>query len=190
MASYLESAGFLSRLQQMLALVLTLHPITIPPVPLSFLGGDLLTAIDSPLVAVRFRPGALMVGFDVTDWVTASGEEVNLNGDADQLADFAGEFDIAAAVNPATVPIVLQSVETEIRQQVASAGASLDTFSMDAGTDRFEVAGSAHTSEGSSDFSFAIVPSFEASLRLRPRHGQTSGDREAARVRCAQLRHS
>lgn len=164
--AFLDGPSFLSRIQQMLQLVLSANPIAVPPIPVAFVGNDdLRAALDRPSVTAAYRPGALMIGFDITDFTTpwAPTETISVIGDGDQLADFAGTYDVAAAIDPGAVPILMQKVETEVRTQVVSQGASLDSLVVTAADGQFEVVGSASKSEGSSSFSFAVVPSFVGS---------------------------
>jgi hypothetical protein len=82
-----------------------------------------------------------------------------LNGDPEQLHDFAVNHDVAGVVHPNAVDILLNDLHTEIVEGVAAEDATLDEFSISARNGHFRVSGAASKSTGTVNFSFRVVPS-------------------------------
>ncbi|HBY98469.1 MAG: hypothetical protein M5U01_18230 [Ardenticatenaceae bacterium] len=158
--SYLRSSAFRARLQAVsrstiagLALLLLID--------ISFLGDGILSAVKGMVAQSRVVDGALLLGLDI-DIDTVSGS-IQTNGDVNRLTDFARANDIAAATNAVAVPVLLQQVESQVRDQVAENGATLERLKITAQAGRFHVEGRASNNTGTANFSFNVIPALTAS---------------------------
>lgn len=136
------------------------------PIPLAFLGDLVLAPVKT--VTVRVLDDLLAFAIDVRwDAVVAGLVPVypapvhNTSGDRSALQDFRAGQDMAYVVNPSQVPIVFAAVTSTLRDQLP-ADVSIDTFELTVVDGALHVAGTAHTEEGSADFSFDVVPHLSA----------------------------
>lgn len=158
--SYLRSDVFRARLQHAIQLAILLQQVKLPNIDISFLGDGILNAVKGMMAYSRVVDGALLLGLDIdVDAVTG---HITTTGDVNQLVDFARGNDVAAVTNAVAVPVLLQQVQSEVSDQVAQAGASLDKLQITAQNGRFHVEGKASNSQGTANFSFNITPSMYA----------------------------
>ena len=131
--------------------------ITLPTIDVSFLGftDHQVTSVQALVV-----DGALLLGLSVGD---QSGVGA-ISGNPNALADFAGTFDVAGAVNPAAVPLLLTGVRTALVSNATGAGATLDELTAVPADGHFHLAGSISNSSGTLKFSFDVVPELSYSM--------------------------
>ena len=107
--------------------------------------------------ASRARQGAVLIGLNI-QW-----PGLELIGNVDLLADFAGTNDLAAFINAQAIPLLFQGLQNEIIKAVADNGATLQgDLSIGCGTGKFLLSGRASRTGGSANFSFSAVPTLFA----------------------------
>ena len=158
--AFLTDPTVVSALQKLFLTQLAATPKA--PIPLGFLGDLVLAPVKS--VTVRVLDDVMAIAVDVTwDVIVAGLVPVypapvhNTTGDRAALADFRDGQDMAYVVNPTQVPIVFAAVTSTLRDQLP-ADVTIDTFELTVAAGALHVTGTAHTSEGSADFSFDVVP--------------------------------
>jgi hypothetical protein len=172
---YLRSMAFRSRLQAAIQLAISLRLVELPSIDISFLGDGILGAIKNMTARSRVTGGALLLGLDV-DTVDVTDHAISTTGDPAQLVDFWRDNEIAAVTNAVAVPIFLERVQNQVREQVEQGGATLESLRLTAQAGRFHVEAHASNSVGSADLSFNISPILTATI---------PGARFVARPHCA-----
>ncbi len=124
--------------------------VKLPSIDGSFLGALVPKSAE---ILGRVREGVLLIGLSYGD------ETHDLHGNVDALQDFAGSNDVAGAVAPEAVDIMIDKLHTKLVEGVEDAGASLSGFQVRPRNGYFLVSGRASQSSGSVDFSFRLVPS-------------------------------
>jgi hypothetical protein len=153
--AYLGSTAFIARLQTAIHGAIALGIITLPKIDISFLGS--LVAVVNMTAASRARQGAVLIGLNI-QW-----PGLELIGNVDLLADFAGTNDLAAFINAQAIPLLFQGLQNEIIKAVADNGATLQgDLSIGCGTGKFLISGRASRTGGSANFSFSAVPTLFA----------------------------
>jgi len=149
-AALVTGEEFRARFEEVFRLGFFAGRVSLPSIDASFLGPIVRKASS---VSARIRDGALMLGLNYSD------DTHTLNGDPEQLRDFAVNHDVAGVVHPDAVDILLDELHTEIVDGVEAEDATLDNFSIRARNSHFRVSGAASKSTGSVNFSFRVVPS-------------------------------
>ena len=154
-SAYLAGAVFRERLEANLAQALTSGVLELPPIKL----GELtkLIALANTSSIARVLDQSIVIGLNI------SSATLNLQGQIQELNSFAGSHDIALALNPAVLPVVLASSLAPVTEGVAAAGATLDSLTMTAGNSKIAIAGAAHNDFGSVKFSLNAVLALFAS---------------------------
>ena len=151
--AYLSGPDFANDVQDQLRFAVTFGMVSLPSVDISFLG-ELPSAIDRRGAVAKVVPGAVLVGLKLDQ------DGVSLNGNLDQLVDFAGDHDIAAVTHPDALTFSLPSARALIEQKVRDAGATPTSFSVSAESGKLRVR--AQAKDGSLSLSlslsFAAVP--------------------------------
>jgi hypothetical protein len=160
--SYLRSNSFRNRLQATLQLAISNRVVQLPEIDISFLGDGILAAVKDMIAQSRVVDDALLLGLDI-DTVDVTGERLTTTGDVDQLADFARNNDIAAVTSAVAVPVLLQQVQSQVSDQVAQNGATLEKLHITAQTGRFHIESRARDGDGTANFSFNLIPTLYAS---------------------------
>ncbi len=124
--------------------------IKLPSIDGSFLGALVPKSAE---ILGRVRQGVLLLGLSYGD------ETHDLHGNVDALQDFAGSNDVAGAVAPDAVDIMIDKLHTKLVEGVEDADATLSNFQVRPRNGYFLVSGRAGQSSGSVDFSFRLVPS-------------------------------
>jgi hypothetical protein len=124
--------------------------INLPSIDASFLGAIVENAHDA---FGRVRNGVLLIGLTFVD------EDHNLDGDPDDLQDFAGSNDVAGVVHKDAVDIMLDELHKKLVKGVEDEDASLDSFAVRPRNGYFYVSGAVSKSSGTVNFSFRVVPS-------------------------------
>lgn len=141
---------FRARFEEKFRLGFITGRVSLPSIDASFLGPIVRKASS---VSGRIRDGALMLGLNYSDATHP------LNGEPDQLHDFAVNHDVAGVIHPDAVDILLDDLHARIVEGVAAEGATLDSLSVRARNGHFRVSGAASKSTGTVNFSFRVVPS-------------------------------
>ena len=149
-AALVTGEEFRARFEEVFRLGFFAGRVSLPSIDASFLGPIVRKASS---VSARIRDGALMLGLNYSD------DTHTLNGDPEQLHNFAVNHDVAGVVHPDAVDILLDELHTEIIDGVEAEDATLDNFSIRARNSHFRVSGTASKSTGSVNFSFRLVPS-------------------------------
>jgi hypothetical protein len=121
-----------------------------PIVDFSFLGPFSGPAFTN--IAVRAVNDALVLGFDIDDGVFAT------TGDPANLADFAGNDDVAVVVNPAAIDPLMSTARQQVQAEVEKYDATLDSLSITCEQGQFRVTGRASMTGGAANFSLAALP--------------------------------
>jgi len=122
----------------------------IPPLDISFLGA---IATDPSTTAHHVVVDeALVLGLDI------STGGVVTHGNTSLLIDSSGGNDIGMWTRPSVVPVAYADVRQKIEEQVAAAGATLDSYQLRVEEGWFHVSGSASETGGSVNFSIHAVP--------------------------------
>jgi hypothetical protein len=167
--AYLHSPLMLDRLSATVQFALDIGLIPLPSIDVTSLG-PIVDAAAPPgtkaEVPAHVVDGALTAGLNVHNFVPPFQPPdelsvVTLEGDPLALDDFTRDYDLAVVTNPAALPVLLASVETQIVQGFEGQ-ATLETLTLTAGDGTFDVAGSASSSQGSATFSFEILPHMDA----------------------------
>ena len=172
---YLRSNSFRDRLGAAVRFAISARLVIFPFIDINFLGDGLLAAVKDMTAQYRVTGSALLLGFDI-DTVDVTGQRVVTAGTASELTDFARGNSLAAVVSATAVPVFLQQVQTQVGEQVAESGASLDELNITAQAGRFHVAARASNTEGSANISFDLTPVLTAWI---------PGARFVARPHCA-----
>jgi hypothetical protein len=151
--TYLSGAVFRERLESNLAFALT-GPLQLPPIQFGALGSSFDIANTSSVSAVL--DDSIMIGLNLRKG------PLEVVGQIQELASFAGSHDIALALNPAILPVVFAGALGSLNNAVADQGATLDSFTMTLASGKVSVAGSAHNDLGSVNFSMDAVLSLYA----------------------------
>lgn len=154
--SYLRSNSFIDRLQKAIRLAIAFRQVELPTIDIGFLG-PVLTAVNNMTAHSRVVDGALLLGLNIES------DDVTTVGDVDGLADFARDNDVAAVTSALAVPILLQRVKSQVSDEVAKNGATLEALKISAEAGRFHVEGRASKSTGTAKFSFNLIPKMFAS---------------------------
>jgi hypothetical protein len=147
--AYLTSAVFRERLEANLALALASGLLEIPPIKIGALGSSF--DISNTTSVSRVLDESILVGLNLE--VGA----LHVVGEIQELTSFAGSHDIALILNPDVLPVVFADALAQVTSAVADADATLDAFTITAGTSKIAIAGSAHNEFGSVDFSLDAV---------------------------------
>ena len=149
-AALVTGDEFRARFEEKFRLGFFAGRVSLPSIDASFLGPIVRKASS---VSSRVRDGALMLGLSYLDATHA------LNGESEDLHDFAVNHDVAGVVHPAAVDILLDDLHARIVEAVAAEDATLDSFSVRARNGHFRVNGAVSKSAGTVNFSFRVVPS-------------------------------
>ena len=156
-ASLITGSEFRSRFEEKFRQGVLVGQIALPTIDASFLGGVVHLAQN---VVGRVRNGALLIGLEFVN------DSLTLEGDPNDLQDFAGDNDVASVVHPDAMVLMLDEIRVELVKGVESAGASLgDSFSVLPRDGYFLVSGVAKKAGGAVSFSFRVLPSM---YRTRP----------------------
>lgn len=153
--AFLHSGTFLNLLQTYVRDFANQVDFAMLGIDLSFLGDTILPILRGAIQS-RIVGGALILGIDIVKG------ELMTSGDVTKLHDFARNYDIAAAVNEQVVPILLDEVIQEVKDQVSQAGATLENPEISAQLDAFHFKGSASNYKGTANISFNLVPTLFA----------------------------
>jgi hypothetical protein len=147
---YLRGGIFRNRLENALGIAISSGLLDVPPIDVSFLGSIVEAATMD--TTVRVLGGAIVVGLDIVS------DTIVTTGNAQLLADFARNNDIAVITNPVAVPVTFRDAEAQIRDAVAQQGATLERLTIAVEEGRFRVTGRASKSAGAVNFSFVVIP--------------------------------
>jgi hypothetical protein len=125
---------FRSRFEQKFRQGVLVGQVTLPSIDASFLGPLVHRATT---VVGRVRNSALLIGVNYVD------DTHDLNGDPEDLQDFARGNDVAGAIHASAVDILLDEVHTELVEGVEDEGATLEDFSVRPRNGYFSVSGAA-----------------------------------------------
>ena len=118
---YLEGVDF--RRAAQIGIALALRTITVGiPVDITYLGA-ITDDLSNATAVVRVLDLALVIGINV------AAPEATTSGIASALTDFSRGMSIAIVVNPAAVPLALQSMRQQVVAAAAANGATVDRFS-------------------------------------------------------------
>lgn len=151
--TYLSGPVFRERLESNLAFALT-GPLKLPPIKFGALGSSFDISSTTSVAAVL--DDSIMIGLNLRKG------SLEVVGQIQELASFAGSHDIALALNPAILPVVFADAFGDLNNAVADQGATLDGFTMTLANGKVSVAGSAHNDLGSVNFSLDAVLSLYA----------------------------
>ncbi len=122
---------------------------------LDALGG--LAEDSSSIATVRILDGAVAVGVDVTSAIDGE-RQITTVGNPSSLTDFAGDNEIAVAVHPSCVGLVLASTRRAFKAKAEQQGAVLDHFQLTLQEGSIRVEAKASDSAGHVSLEMDAVP--------------------------------
>jgi hypothetical protein len=152
--AYLRSEGFRNRLQDAIRFIIRIGQLGIPPIDASPLAGILATA--DPVAPARVDNGVLMIGLNIH-----SGDE-EIVGEPMQLADFAGDHNVAIVVNPEALPFLFADRRVEVEERVAKGGGTLRSLEVTAESERIRIVAAVRKGQATANIRLALVPTLFA----------------------------
>jgi hypothetical protein len=154
-AAYATGDMLRTRLQTAITDAVETGMISLPQIPVDYLGG-IPAFVGADAVQSVVVDGALVLGFPVGD----DSPTGPLPGDPAALADFAGSFDLAAAINPVAVRLFFNDVQDDLASSAASAGGTIDVGALKITPEVgfAYVTGKINATGGTLNFSFDVMP--------------------------------
>jgi hypothetical protein len=154
-AAYVTGDMMRIRLQTAITEAVLFGAISLPQIPVDYLAA-LPAFVSENSVQSVVVDGALVLGFPV-GIASPTGP---LPGDPVALADFAGSFDLAAAINPVAVRLFFNDVQDYLASDAAKADATLDVGALKIVPENgfAHVTGKIDATGATLNFSFDVIP--------------------------------